>query len=79
VGALMAGAITLFAGCGGGSGDSSSGGDTAASAEAACGLANGETATGDPIKVGAVVTNGAGVDSSSATDGAAAFFPERET
>jgi len=43
-------------------------------AESVCGLGNGEEATGEPIKVGGVVTNGAGIDFSSATDAAAAFF-----
>lgn len=39
-----------------------------------CGLANGETATGDPIQVGAIATASGGVDFSSSPKAAAAYF-----
>lgn len=39
-----------------------------------CGLANGETATGDPIQVGAIATETGGVDFSSSPKAAAAYF-----
>jgi branched-chain amino acid transport system substrate-binding protein len=39
-----------------------------------CGSGEAGAASGEPIRVGAVVTNGAGVDFSSATKGAAAYF-----
>lgn len=64
--------ILLATGCG--NSDKSAETTSGSTSEAKCGLGNGEKATGQPIKVGAVVTNGAGVDFSSATSGAAAFF-----
>lgn len=39
-----------------------------------CGLANGEPATGDPIKVGAIATASGGVDFSSSPKATAAYF-----
>ena len=59
------------------SGGSSSGGSTAKEAggttptEAKCGLANGEKASGTPIKVGALVTKIPGIDFTDITDAAA--------
>lgn len=77
--AAMAAVVFLLVACGGDDNEPAATGggtDTEAPAaeEKACGLGNNETATGAPIKVGAVVTNGSGVDFSSATDAAAAFF-----
>jgi branched-chain amino acid transport system substrate-binding protein len=70
VAAVVIGAMVSLTACGGD--DSSS--TSASGGTPVCGLGNGEQATGDPIKIGAVVTNGSGVDFSSATDAAAAFF-----
>jgi branched-chain amino acid transport system substrate-binding protein len=72
----VAAASALLVACGG---DDESGGGGGGSQEKAaspskCGLGNGKAARGNAIKVGAVITNGAGVDFSSATDAAAAFF-----
>jgi len=83
--ALFVGVAVGLAACGGGGGGTTAAPETTApttappptetqAAEALCGLGNGQEATGDPIKVGAIVTNGSGVDFSSATDAATAFF-----
>ena len=47
---------------------------TVAEAEGVCGLGNGEAATGDPIKVGAITTQVPGVDLSAGPAGAKAYF-----
>ena len=76
--ALVASGL-LLAACGDdeddGGGDGSQAADTASAKEPSkCGTGEPGEANGKPIRVGAVVTNGAGVDFSSATKGAAAFF-----
>lgn len=54
-------------------GGGNAGGSTEKS-ELQCGLASGEAATGDPIKVGAIATASGGVDFSSSPKASAAYF-----
>lgn len=60
----LAGAVTLAATCIGG----------AALAAPSCGANTGQAATGAPIIVGGIYSNGAPGDWSSSTDAAAAYF-----
>jgi branched-chain amino acid transport system substrate-binding protein len=60
-------------GSGGGGGGSASS-EEIASGEPKCGLANGEKASGDPIKIGAIITKQPGVDFTDITDTAKAYF-----
>ena len=75
---LLVASVLLLTACGddggGGSASSDSGSTEPAEEPSKCGAGEAGEATGEPIRVGAVVTNGAGVDFSSATKGAAAFF-----
>jgi branched-chain amino acid transport system substrate-binding protein len=48
--------------------------ETAPAESSGCGLANGEEATGEPLKVGSVISNAGGIDFSSAAEAATAFF-----
>jgi len=77
LGALFIGA-TLAASLAGCVAADSPGGGTAAPGgtppDLACGMATGEAATGDPIKVGAIATASGGVDFSSSPLSAKAFF-----
>ncbi|MCB1001396.1 MAG: ABC transporter substrate-binding protein [Acidimicrobiales bacterium] len=57
-----------------GGGTATTAGGTAAGGDAVCGLGTGEAATGDPIKIGAVVGKTGPADFSSASLGAAAYF-----
>jgi branched-chain amino acid transport system substrate-binding protein len=61
------------------SGSSSSGGSDSTSSEAAanaskCGLGNGQKATGEPIKLGAIITKQPGTDFTDISDMAKAYF-----
>ena len=72
-------ALLVFAACGDDGGDDGEATtQSAATAQpeepAKCGSGEAGAASGEPIQVGAVVTNGAGVDFSSATKGAQAYF-----
>lgn len=76
--AMAVASLALLAGCGS-SDDGGSGGSAAKDApklagEVNCGLNNGKPATGDPIKVGAVVGATGPADFSSASKGAKAYF-----
>jgi branched-chain amino acid transport system substrate-binding protein len=60
---------------GGGGGSAPSAGETAQTPdETKCGAASGEKATGEPIKVGAIVTKIPGIDFTDITDASKAFF-----
>ncbi|TIC79996.1 ABC transporter substrate-binding protein [Nocardioides sp. GY 10127] len=66
-------AATTLSACGGSDSAADETGDT--SGASACGLGNGEKATGDPIVIGALVTSQAGLDGfTDATDMAGAYF-----
>jgi branched-chain amino acid transport system substrate-binding protein len=75
---MASSAVLLLAACGdddgGGGAASNSANNAPAEEPSKCGAGEAGAANGKPIRVGAVVTNGAGVDFSSATKGAAAFF-----
>ena len=74
--ALTAAALLAasLAGCVADEGSSGNAGGDTAKGDLQCGLANGEAATGDPIKVGAIATASGGVDFSSSPKAAAAYF-----
>jgi branched-chain amino acid transport system substrate-binding protein len=79
--AMVAVLSFALASCGGDDEGSSGGGGGAAKEaggttpdEAKCGMASGEKATGDPIKVGAIVTKIPGIDFTDITDAAKAYF-----
>jgi branched-chain amino acid transport system substrate-binding protein len=57
-----------------GGGGGGSGGTSIAEGAPKCGLANGKKATGDPIKIGAIITKQPGVDFTDITDTAKAYF-----
>src|SRR5690242_13197293 len=59
---------------GGGGGGSGGGSTTATAAAPKCGLGNGKKATGDPIKIGAIITKQPGVDFTDITKTAKAVF-----
>jgi len=71
--ALASCLFTIVAACGGGG--STGGGTSGSSANAAkCGLGNGQKASGDPIKLGAIVTKQPGTDFTGITGMAQAYF-----
>ncbi|BDV32270.1 ABC transporter substrate-binding protein [Microbacterium terricola] len=74
--ALTAAALLAasLAGCVADDTGSGNAGGTTDKGELQCGLANGEAASGDPIKVGAIATASGGVDFSSSPKAAAAYF-----
>ncbi|MCW2985799.1 MAG: branched-chain amino acid transporter substrate-binding protein [Conexibacter sp.] len=88
--ALLTAAAIFAGGCGSDDGDSASSGSgpastaavaaptaakgTPAAGAATCGTGSGTAASGAPIKVGAIVTRSGGVDFSSASNGAQAYF-----
>ncbi|MQA74778.1 MAG: ABC transporter substrate-binding protein, partial [Solirubrobacterales bacterium] len=78
--ALVAGMSLFVAACGsddddGGGGDETTAESGEATAEAPkCGLGNGEEATGEPIKLGAIATKQPGTDFSDIPNTASAFF-----
>ncbi len=80
--AMVAVLSFALASCGSDDDSSSSGGGGGAAKEAGgttpdetkCGMASGEKATGDPIKVGAIVTKIPGSDFTDITDAAKAYF-----
>lgn len=78
-GIVAGGVLTLtVAACGSGSGTGGADSDITsvapASVTAKCGLANGQRATGTPIKVGAIATMSGGLDFSSSPKTAKAYF-----
>jgi len=61
-------------GSGGAGGGGSDAGEQPAAAASKCGLGNGQKASGEPIKLGAIVTKQPGVDFTDITDMAKAYF-----
>ena len=60
---------------GGGGGSAPSAGETAETPdEAKCGLGDGQKASGEPVKIGAIVTKIPGIDFTDITDAAGAYF-----
>jgi len=74
--AVAAALATALAGCGASSGSKADSDikSSQLSGKIACGLSNGKTATGAPIKIGAISTESGGIDFSSSSKTAKAYF-----
>ena len=73
--AVASALVTVVAGCASsGSSDADSDLKSELTGQIACGLSNGKEATGSPIKVGAISTESGGIDFSSSSKAAQAYF-----
>ena len=72
--AAVAGLSILVAACGDDDGDDGGGGGEGDGANLACGLGNGEPASGQPIKIGAIATQQPGTDFSEGPGAVKAYF-----